>query len=156
MICGPVTVIHIYQLDKLDWHEKHRYNHQKLWNLTILIFWPKMTKCQTNLVRKKIFHRFFCLFSSQNHSIRKKKFWKFFHFFENFDPKWPFLAQISTQKAKFDQKHFFRDPEVLRFPTRGHMPMFEKVQFFGPETGRRARILENRSFRAKSGSVTFL
>ena len=36
------------------------------------------------------------------------------------------------------------------------MPMFEKVQFFGPETGRRARILENRSFRAKSVSVTFL
>ena len=66
------------------------------------------------------------------------------------------LAQISTQKAKFDQKYFFRDPEVLRFPTRGHMPMFEKVQFFGPETGRRARILENRSFRAKSVSVTFL
>ena len=88
--------------------------------------------------------------------FEKKKFWKFFHFFENFDPKWPFLAQISTQKAKFDQKYFFRDPEVLRFPTRGHMPMFEKVQFFGPEMGRRARILENRSFRAKSVSVTFL
>ena len=43
MIWGPVTVIHIYQLDKLDWHEKHRYNHQKLWNLKIPIFWPKMT-----------------------------------------------------------------------------------------------------------------
>ena len=77
------------------------------------------------------------------------------HFFENFDPKWPFLPQISTQKAKFDQKHFFRDPEVLRFPTRGHMPMFEKVQFFGPETGRRARILENRNFREKSGFPGF-
>ena len=87
MIWGPVTVIHIYQLDKLDWHEKHRYNHQKLWNLKILIFWPKMTKCQTNLVRRKIFHRFFGLFSSQNHSIRKKKILKIFSFFWKFWPK---------------------------------------------------------------------
>ena len=85
----------------------------KPWNLQnslkskILIYWPKMTKCQTNLVRKKIFHRFFGLFSTQNHSNRKKKILKIFHFFEKFDPKWPFLAQISTQKAKFDQKYFF-------------------------------------------------
>ena len=98
---------------------------------------------------------FWPFFDSESFKSKKKNL-KIFHFFENFDQKWPFLAQISTQKAKFDQKYFFRDPEVLRFPTRGHMPMFEKVQFFGPETGRRARILENRSFRAKSVSVTFL
>ena len=106
--------------------------------------------------KEKNFHRFLAFFRLRNIQFEKKFFLKIFHFFENFDPKWPFLAQISTQKAKFDQKYFFRDPEVLRFPTRGHMPMFEKVQFFGPETGRRARILENRSFRAKSVSVTFL
>ena len=105
---------------------------------------------------KKFSSFFLAFFRLRIIQFEKKNFENFFIFFENFDPKWPFLAQISTQKAKFDQKHFFRDPEVLRFPTRGHMPMFEKVQFFGPETGRRARILENRSFRAKSVSVTFL
>ena len=36
------------------------------------------------------------------------------------------------------------------------MPMFEKIRFFGPETDRRARILENRSFRAKTISVIIL
>ena len=65
----------------------------KPWNLQnslkskILIFWPKMTKCQTNLVRRKIFHRFFGLFSTQNHSNRRKNL-KIFHCFENFDPIW--------------------------------------------------------------------
>ena len=73
-----------------------------------------------------------------------------------FGQKIAFWPQISTQKAKFGQKYFFRDPEAPRFPTRGHMPMFEKIRFFGPETDRRARILENRSFRTKSVSVSFL
>ena len=91
-----------------------------------------MTKCQTNLVRKKFFHPFLAFYRLRIIQIEKKKILKIFHFFEKFDPKLPFLAQISTQKAKFDQKYFFRDPEVLRFPTRGHKPMFEKVQFFGP------------------------
>ena len=54
----------------------------------IIIFWPKMTKCQTNLVRKKFFHPFLGLFSTQNHSNRKKNFFEKFHFFfENFEPK---------------------------------------------------------------------
>ena len=77
-------------------------------------------------------------------------------FFQNFDPKLAFWPQISTQKPKFGQKYFFRDPEAPRFPTRGHMPMFEKIRFFGPETGPRARILENRNFRDKSPFVSFL
>ena len=107
MIWGPVTVIHIYQLDKLDWHEKHRYNHQKLWNLKILIFWPKMTKCQTNLVRRKIFHRFFGLFSSQNHSIRKKKFLKIFSFFWKFWPKMTLFGPNFDPKSQIWPKTFF-------------------------------------------------
>jgi len=82
----------------------------KPWNLQnslkskILIFWPKMTKCQTNLVRRKIFHRCFGLFSTQNHSNWKKKILKIFHFFENFDPKWPFLALFGPF---WDLKIFF-------------------------------------------------
>ena len=51
-----------------------------------------MTKCQTNLVRKKIFHRFLAFFRLRIIQIEKKN-WKF-HFFEKFDQKWPFLAQI--------------------------------------------------------------
>ena len=81
---------------------------------------------------------------------RKKNF-----FLKILAPKLAFWPQISTQKAKFGQKYFFRDPEAPRFPTRGHMPMFEKIRFFGPETGPRARILENRIFPDKSLSVSF-
>ena len=54
-------------------------------------------------------------------------------------PKLAFWPQISTQKAKFDQKYFFRDPEAPRFPTRGHMPMFEKIR-------------KNSIFRSRNGS----
>ena len=88
--------------------------------------------------------------------FEKKKFSKKNFFLKILAPKFAFWPQISTQKAKFAQKYFFRDPEAPRFPTRGHMPMFEKIRFFGPETDRRARILENRSFRTKSVSVSFL
>ena len=74
----------------------------------ILIFWPKMTKCQTNLVRKKIFHPFFGLFSTQNHSNRKKKFLKIFHFFEKIltknDPFWP---KFRPKKPNLTKNIFF-------------------------------------------------
>ena len=108
----------------------------KYGKIFFIVFWPFFRLRMTKLEKKKIF---------------EKKF-----FFQNFDPKLAFWPQISTQKAKFGQKYFFRDPEAPRFPTRGHMPMFEKIRFFGPETDRRARILENRSFRTKSVSVSFL
>ena len=84
-----------------------------------------MTKCQTISVRKKIFHRFLKLRNIQFEKIKilKKKI-----FFEKFGQKIAFWPQISTQKARFGQKYFFRDPEAPRFPTRGHMPMFEKIR----------------------------
>jgi hypothetical protein len=62
----------------------------------------------------------------------KKNFSQEFFFLKILAPKLAFWPQISTQKAKFDQKYFFRDPEASSFPTRGHMPMFEKVRFFDP------------------------
>ena len=109
-----------------------------------------MTKCQTTLVRKNFFIVFLAFFRLRIAKLEQKKFFKKNFFFQKFGQKLAFWPQISTQKAKFGQKYFFRDPEAPRFPTRGHMPMFEKIRFFGPETGRRARILKNQNFRDKS------
>ena len=106
-------------------------------------------------MEKKFLSFFGLFFYSESLKSKIKKFWKKI-FFEKFGQKIAYWPQISTQKARFGQKYFFRDPEAPRFPTRGHMPMFEKIRFFGPETDRRARILENRSFRTKSVSVSFL
>ena len=73
----------------------------------ILIFWPKMTKCQTNLVRKKNFHRFFGFFLTQNHSNRKKKFLKIFHFYSKFWPKMTLFGPNFDPKSQIWPKIFF-------------------------------------------------
>ena len=100
----------------------------KPWNLQnslkskILIFWPKMTKCQTNLVRRKIFHRFFGLFSSQNHSIRKKKILKIFSFFWTFWPKMTlFGLNLGPNLVKMTQKYFFRFFRALNMKNDGSL-----------------------------------
>ena len=72
---------------------------------------------------------------------------------ELFYPFWPIFR---PKKGKMTRKYFFRNSGAILHPTRGHMPMFWKFQFFGPKTGRRARIPENRNFREKSVSVIFL
>ena len=70
---------------------------KNLWNLQnsstfkILIFWPKMTKCQTNLVRKKIFIVFLTLFRLRIIQFEKKKFWKIFIFLKFLNDPTSFL-----------------------------------------------------------------
>ena len=73
----------------------------------ILIFWPKMTKCQTNFARKNFFHRFFGLFSTQNHSNRKKKFFENFSFFWKFWPKMTLFGPNFDPKSQIWPKIFF-------------------------------------------------
>ena len=67
-----------------------------------------MTKCQTNLVRKKFFHPFFGIFSTQNHSNRKKKFFEKFYFFLKIltqnDPFWP---KFRPKKPNLTKNIFF-------------------------------------------------
>ena len=66
-----------------------------------------MTKCQTNLVRKKFFHPFFGLFSTQNHSNRKKKIFENFSFFWKFWPKMTLFGPNFDPKSQIWPKIFF-------------------------------------------------
>ena len=87
----------------------------KPWNLQnslkskILIFWPKMTKYQTYLVRKKKFSSFFWPFFVSETFNLKKKIWEFFIFFEKFDPKWPVLARFGPFWTFLGPKNIFFD-----------------------------------------------
>ena len=110
----------------------------KPWNLQnslkskILIFWPKMTKCQTNLVRRKIFHRFFGLFSTQNHSNRKKKILKIFHFFWKFWPKMTlFGPNLGPNLVKMTWKYFFRFFRALNMKNDGSYDKISLILIFG-------------------------
>ena len=76
-----------------------------------LIFWPKMTKCQTILHRKNFFHHFFDLFSTQNRSIQKNKKFEKKIFFSKIWPKFtffhPFWVQNWARFGQNDLKIFF-------------------------------------------------
>ena len=84
--------------------------------------------------------------------LAKTKDFKISDILELFYPFWPIFR---PKKGKMTRKYFFRNSGAILHPTRGHMPMFWKFWFFGPETGPRARILENRIFPDKSLSVSF-
>ena len=118
MIWGPVTVIHIYQLDKLDWHEKHRYNHQKLWNLKILIFWPKMFFMSIKFIK----------LGNMNHSHRSSNHmysclaWSWGTIFEESWPSWIFLEKSGS--PGFDRKW----PKINIRLILSYDPLFFHVQ----------------------------
>ena len=75
----------------------------------ILIFWPKMTKCQTNLVRKKNFYRFFFAFFRLR-IIQIENFfffWKISFFLKILTQNDPFWPKFGTQFGQNDLKIFF-------------------------------------------------
>ena len=118
-----------------------------------------MTKCQTILVRKKIFLRFLAFFRLRNIQFEKIKFFKKKNFSKNLVPKLLFGPKFRPKRPDLTKNIFFvilKAHVFQRGVTCLCLKKFEKIRFFGPETGRRARILENRSFRTKLISVSFL
>ena len=67
-----------------------------------------MTKCQTNLVGKKIFHRFFWpFFVSETFNSKKKNFENFSFFLKNLTQNDPFWPKFGAQFGQNDLKIFF-------------------------------------------------
>ena len=81
----------------------------------------KMTKCQTNLVPKKIFSTFFLPKIVRNDFLKilKKKF-----FFEKSSLFW---AQKWPKMAKITWKYFFRDSTEILQPTVYDTTIFEEL-----------------------------
>ena len=60
--------------------------------------------------------------------IEKKNFLKIFHFFENFDPKWPFLAQIwGPIWSKGPKNNCFDFFAPWTWKIMGHMIKFARI-----------------------------
>ena len=91
-----------------------------------------MTKCQTNLLRKKKIHRFFGLFSTQNHSIRKKNIFEKFSFFWKFWPKMTlFGPNLGPNLVKMNWKYFFRFFRALNMKNDGSYDKISLILIFG-------------------------
>ena len=99
-----------------------------------LIFWPKMTKCQTILHRKNFFHHFFDLFSTQNRSIQKNKKIKKNFFFQKFDQNSPFFtlfgSKIGPDLVKMTWKYFFRFFRALNMKNDGSYDKIRLILIF--------------------------
>ena len=85
--------------------------------------------------------------------LAKTKDFKISFILKLFYPFWPIFR---PNKVRMTRNYYFLSSGAILHPTRGHMPMFWKFQFFGPKTGRRAQNPENRNFREKSILVIFL
>ena len=91
-----------------------------------------MTKCQTYLVGKKIFHRFFWpFFVSETFNSKKKIFENFSFFLKNLtqnDPFWPFLALFGPF---WDLKIFFWFFRALNMKNDGSYDKISLILIFG-------------------------
>ena len=110
-------------------------------------------------MEKKFSSFFWPFFDSESLKSKIKNFEKKKFFLKNLVKKQLLGPKFRPKRPDLAKNIFFviLKPHVFqRGVTCLCLKKFEKIRFFGPETGRRARIQKNRNFRDKSLSVSFL